>query len=120
MAYIFAMKIVRTKRYLKDLKRIRATEAEADAIDNAIAANPEVGDVIEGLRGIRKMRFALRKKGKSGGGRAIYFLMVAVEAEDEWVAVLLTAYAKNEQSDLTPAQRKAILALLEELENGDD
>lgn len=30
------MKIIRTKRYLKDLKRIRATEAEADAIDQAI------------------------------------------------------------------------------------
>lgn len=109
------MKIVRTKRYLKDLKRLRATEAEAAAIDNAIAANPEAGDVIEGLRGVRKMRFALRKKGKSGGGRAIYFLMVADE-----IALMITAYAKNEQSDLTPAQRKAILALLEELENGDD
>lgn len=106
------MKIVRTKRYLKDLKRIRATEAEADAIDRAIATTPEAGDVIEGLRGVRKIRFALRNKGKSGGGRAIYLLMVGDD-----LAILLTAYAKNEKSDLTPADRKAILSVLKEIED---
>ncbi len=109
------VRIVRTKRYLKDLKRIRATEAEAEAIDRMIAAHPEAGDVIEGLRGVRKIRFGLRNKGKSGGGRAIYYLMLAEE-----VALMLTAYAKNEQSDLTQAQRKAILAFLEEIEDGEN
>lgn len=107
------MKIVRTKRYLKDLKRIRATDAEADAIDQLITANPGDGDVIEGLGGVRKLRFKLRNKGKSGGGRAIYLLMIGDD-----LAILLTAYAKNEKSDLTPADRKAILAVLKEIENG--
>ncbi|MBN9044225.1 MAG: hypothetical protein J0H18_01000 [Rhizobiales bacterium] len=105
------MKIVRTKRYLKDLKRIGATNAEADAIDRMIAANPEAGDVIEGLKGMRKMRFGLRNRGKSGGGRAIYFLMVTDE-----IAVMIFAYTKNEQKDLTQAQRKAALKLLEEFD----
>lgn len=112
MAHIHPMKIVRTKRYLKDLKRIRATEVEADAIDQMIAANPEAGDVIEGLGGVRKIRFALRNKGKSGGGRAIYLLMIGDD-----LAVLLTAYAKNEKSDLTPADRKAIMSVLREIED---
>lgn len=112
MAHISLVKIVRTKRYLKDLKRIRVTAAEADAIDQAISNRPEVGDVIEGLRGVRKMRFGLRNKGKSGGGRAIYLLMVSDD-----LAILLTAYAKNEKSDLTSADRKAILAVLKEMED---
>ncbi|MBL3564308.1 hypothetical protein [Rhodovulum sulfidophilum] len=104
------MKIVRTKRYLKDLKRIRATEAEAEAVEQMIATNPEAGDVIQGLRGVRKIRFGLRNKGKSGGGRAIYFLMV-----NDDVAIMITAYMKKEQSDLTTTQRKAILKMLEDL-----
>lgn len=110
LAYILRMKIVRTHRYMKDLKRIGATLAEADSIDALVAANPEAGDVIKGLRGIRKIRFALGGRGKSGDGRAIYFLRLTDD-----VAILLTAYAKNEQTDLTPVQRKALLAVLEEL-----
>lgn len=104
------MKIVRTKRYLKDLKRIGATNAEADAIDRMIAINPTAGDVVQGLSGIRKIRFALRNRGKRGGGRAIYFLMLADDA-----ALMLTAYAKNEKADLSSEDRKALLALIKEL-----
>jgi hypothetical protein len=33
------------------------------------------------------------------------------------VALMLTAYAKNEKSDLSDADRRAILALLKELNN---
>lgn len=104
------MRIVRTKRYKKDLRRMRVTDAEADAIEIAIASQPEAGDVIEGLRGVRKIRFAMRNKGKRGGGRAIYLLMV-----NDDLSILLTAYAKNEKADLTPADRKAILSVLKEL-----
>ena len=50
-----------------------------------------------------------RGKGKRGGGRAIYVLMVS-----EDLAIMIMAYTKNEQSDLTQHQRKAILSLLEE------
>ena len=41
-----------------------------------IAQNPLSGDVIPGLQGIRKIRFAFGGRGKRGGGRAIYFLRV--------------------------------------------
>lgn len=108
------MEIIRTNRYLKDLKRLRVTKAEAEAIDEMIAAAPQSGDVIKGLEGIRKIRFGLRNKGKSGGGRTIYLLMVSDD-----VVVLLTAYAKNEKPDLTSADRKAILAVLKELKKDD-
>lgn len=109
------MQIVRTKRYLKDLKRIGATASEIAALERAIAYDPTIGDVIPGLKGIRKVRFGLGGKGKRGGGRAIYFLLLANDA-----AVMLTAYAKAVQEDLTPDQKRAILALLEELTDGED
>lgn len=104
------MKIVRTKRYLKDMKRIGASSSDIAALEHAIASNPTVGNVIQGLDGIRKMRFGLGNRGKRGGGRAIYFLMLSDDA-----ALMLTAYAKNEMADLSVADRKALLALVKEL-----
>jgi hypothetical protein len=34
------------------------------------------------------------------------------------LAIMLTAYAKNERENLSPEQKKAILAALKELNNG--
>ena len=97
----------------QDLRRLGASDEEVAALEQAIADDPTAGDVIPGLDGIRKIRFALGSKGKRGGGRAIYFLMVTDDA-----AVMLFAYAKNEQEDLTKEQRKAALAMLKEMRDG--
>jgi hypothetical protein len=82
-------------------------------LEAEIALNPQAGDVIPGLLGLRKIRFALGNKGKRGGGRAVYFLMVSDD-----VAVMIFAYAKSAQEDLTTEQRKAVLALLKEMTDG--
>lgn len=103
------MKLVRTRRYLKDLKRLGASVADVYALEHAIAADPSIGDVIPGLGGIRKVRFGIGNKGKRGGGRAIYFVIVADD-----MAIMLFAYAKNEQEDLTKEQRKAALEIMKE------
>lgn len=107
------MQIVRTNRYLKDMKRLGASAAEIARLEAEIAANPRAGDVIPGLSGLRKIRFALGGKGKRGGGRAIYFLMVSDD-----LAILVFAYAKAAQEDLTAEQRKAALALIREMTDG--
>lgn len=111
------MEIVRTRQYVKDLKRIGATEADQAKLEASLAANPQAGDVIQGLGGLRKVRFGLKGKGKgkSGGGRAIYLI---VSTQEDGTIAMLTAYAKNEQSDLTSEQRKALLAIMEDLTNG--
>jgi hypothetical protein len=71
------MKIVQTQRYLKDMKRLGASADDVDKLELEIANSPEAGDVIPGLEGVRKIRFSIGNKGKRGGGRAIYFLMVS-------------------------------------------
>lgn len=38
-----------------------------------IANNPEAGDLIPGMRGIRKVRWAASGHGKRGGARVVYF-----------------------------------------------
>ena len=66
---------------------------------NMIAAKPECGDVVPGGGGIRKVRFAIGGRGKSGGVRIIYYF------HNERVPVfLLAVFAKNDQSNLTKAE----------------
>jgi hypothetical protein len=82
----------------------RAFEAE-------IVQDPEIGRLVPGLGGVRKVRVALPGRGKRGGARFLYFVCVAQER-----VYVLTAYAKNVQSDLTPDQRRLILQILDDLE----
>ena len=107
------MQIVRTGLYLRQMKRLGASSTDMGRLEAEIAVNPQAGGVIPGLMGLRKIRFALGNKGKRGGGRAVYFLMVSDD-----VAVMIFAYAKSAQEDLTTEQRKAALALLKEMTDG--
>ena len=110
MAYLTDVRFIRTVRFLKDLKRIRATDAEVQAIEAAIASDPRAGDVVAGLGGARKLRFSLGGRGKRGGGRVVYVLFLGDD-----VAALLTAYAKSERSALSQDARREIRATIEGL-----
>ncbi len=96
------MDIVRTSLFERSLKKLGAS-----------AADPTVGDVIQGLGGARKVRFAMAGRGKSGGGRAIYVLVTRAG-----VAYLLLAYSKAEQAELSNAQRKVLAEIVKELTDG--
>lgn len=83
---------------------------DRDRLVSALAADPLAGEPIPGMGGIRKLRFAPEGRGKSGGFRVVYWL-----GPDTLPVLALLLYGKNEQSDVSPAQRKAILALVKEL-----
>jgi len=77
-----------------------------DALSNA----PEMGDVIPGTGGFRKLRWVdvRRGKGRRGGLRVVYYWF---DGRDQiW---LMTVYDKNEAVDLTPAQRKTLKEALD-------
>ena len=78
------------------------------ALEEALLENPQVGDVIEGTGGARKMRIQLEGRGKRGGGRVIY--LDVFEQENLY---LLFAYPKNVQENLLPDQKKAIRKMIE-------
>lgn len=71
--------------------------------------NPEAGEVIQETGGLRKMRFADRRrgKGKRGGLRVIYYWWGT--GMQFW---LYTLYDKDEMEDLTPKQRKVLKEML--------
>ncbi|SPF53400.1 Toxin HigB-2 [Candidatus Sulfopaludibacter sp. SbA4] len=98
-----------TGRYERSAKRLLTNEERAD-IQDAISANPELHPVVKGTGGVRKARYGRQGKGKSGGVRIIYYYWVS---DDE--VYLLFMYAKNEQADMSPSDRKAAKAFVEEL-----
>ena len=48
------------------------SEADRERIVQTIAAYPEVGDLMAGTGGYRKVRFARPGMGKRGGARVVY------------------------------------------------
>ena len=59
--------VVETPAFLSDARSLGMADVERLAIVTWIAANPAAGVVIEGTGGARKVRFAGKGKGKSGG-----------------------------------------------------
>lgn len=78
-------------------------------LQEALMKNPEAGDVIEGTGGLRKLRHSdpRRGKGKRGGLRVIYYWWVG--GLQFW---LFTLYDKDEMTDLSPAEKKALKGML--------
>jgi hypothetical protein len=72
-------------------------------LQNHLAANPELGDLMPGTGGFRKLRWAdrTRGKGRRGGLRIIYYYFWA--NQQIW---LMTLYDKDEASDPTPKEKK--------------
>jgi hypothetical protein len=86
------------------------TDEQYALLQGSPVARPDSGDLIRGSSGIRKLRWALPGRGKSGGVRVIYFWRVT-----EFQILMLTMYAKNEQANLTSAQVKKLAKLVEAL-----
>ncbi len=47
------------------------TAADVDTVTDMLAADPLCGDLIQGTGGVRKVRIAVKGKGKSGGVRVV-------------------------------------------------
>ena len=62
--------------------------------------------MIPGCDGLRKARSGLPGRGKRGGGRVIYYIVV-----NRTTILLLDLYAKNDQEDLTAEELKTLVTL---------
>lgn len=95
-------------------KHVAFSDDELRELQNEIMLNPEVGSVISGSGGLRKLRAGLDGRGKRGGARVIYYVRIS-----ESICYLLLAYPKNVQDNLSLSQAKQLRQLLEEvIKNG--
>ncbi len=97
-----------TAAFRKSWRAMGLNDDDCKKLEEILLANPQLGDVIEGTGGARKMRIRLEGRGKSGGGRVIY-----VDVYEKEKMYLLLAYPKNVQDDLTSEQTRQIRMMVE-------
>ena len=71
--YWDVLTFVETKLFTKRLREYLADD-EYRALQEALIANPQAGDIIRGSGGVRKLRWNVAGRGKRGGIRVIYYL----------------------------------------------
>ena len=70
--------------------------------------DPDIGDLIQGSGGLRKIRWKLTGRGKRGGVRVIYYWAVSVDQ-----IRMLYVYSKSDQENLTKDQLKVLRQIVE-------
>lgn len=91
----------------KMLKKGQLLQQDFNILEKELAENPEIGVIVPGTNGIRKVRLKSASGGKSGGFRVCYY---DVTRENE--IYLLMIYAKNQQENLTAEDKKEFKELV--------
>lgn len=83
-------------------------DAEYSRLQTALVLRPDLGDLIPGSGGLRKVRWSERGRGrgKRGGARVIYYWY-----ESGGLVYLLFGYSKTGRDDLTEEQKRALRKL---------
>jgi hypothetical protein len=98
--------LAETSEYIRLADKLLSEEERQDVRDY-LAEHPKAGDLMEGTGGVRKLRWSRGSRGKSGGVRVIYYF------HSETIPLyLLTMFAKNEQANLTKAERNELAELV--------
>jgi hypothetical protein len=105
MAKLFTF--IETEVFTKRIVKLVDDETYAD-LQAELVKEPTRGKVIQGTGGLRKIRMAARGKGKRGGARVIYYLVLTAET-----IYMIFVYDKGEADDLTADQKKKLKALAE-------
>lgn len=84
-------------------------ERQFASLQKLLILRPDVGAIIKGSGGLRKLRLpdVINNKGTRGGLRLIYYFHR--DKKQYW---LMTIYRKSEMADLTPQQIKTLKQIL--------
>ena len=99
MAGTVPITVIETPEFLSATRKLITDDDRALLVDY-LAYHPMAGDLIRGTGGVRKLRWGLEGRGKRGGARVVYFYH-----DMDMPLFALTAYAKNERSDLSQQDR---------------
>ena len=101
------MVIIETPIFTKRIQEL-ITDDEYRFLQTHLVNRPDVGKIIPGSGGLRKLRWSAGGHGKRGGIRSIYYWFVSQD-----IILLLYAYPKSDQDDLTPEQLKQLKKIVE-------
>jgi mRNA-degrading endonuclease RelE of RelBE toxin-antitoxin system len=106
------MLIIETPIFTKAIQSLMP-EDDYRQLQSALVIRPDMGDLIPGSGGLRKLRWRMPGRGKKGGVRIIYYWATSREE-----IRMLLAYAKAQKEDLTPQQLKGLRRIVETWNNG--
>ena len=101
------MQFVETPIFTADVAELLSDD-EYSELQKFMMQNPEYGDVIRSTGGLRKIRWSVGKRGKSGGVRVIYFYV-----DDAAQFRMLLIYKKGTKDDLTANEKKVLREIKE-------
>src|SRR3974377_552195 len=101
--------VAETKAFAEAIDTL-LSEEERNVVMTDIARTPDGGDLIPGAGGLRKRRIPLPGRGKRGGARVITLYLGV-----EFPVYAVFVFAKNERSDLSPMQKRALMSLVTEI-----
>ncbi len=102
------MIIIETSVFTRQVQKLLSDE-EYRHLQIELSNRPNMGVIIPGSGGLRKVRWGLRGRGKRGGVRVIYYWAV-----EQNRLLMLLIYPKNVRDDLSPAQLKMLKQIVKE------
>ena len=101
---------VQLPRFASRWAQLKLNDEDLRALERELMQHPEVGAVVSGTGGLRKVRFAppSRHAGKSGGFRVGYAYFKVAET-----IYLLAVFPKNEQANLSAAEKAEAREIIE-------
>ncbi len=94
------MEFIETPIFTKTITELLSDKEYSD-FQKYLIENPEIGDIVKGGSGIRKVRWNLANRGKRGSIRIIYYYKVVNNQ-----IFLLYVYTKKKKSDLSESEKK--------------
>lgn len=95
----------------KQWRNMGLNDSDLKILQEQLLENPQLGKVIKGTGKLRKMRFALPNRGKSGSSRVLYVDFVLAET-----IYLIFTYPKSEKDNLTDEERNNIKKMIDIIE----
>jgi hypothetical protein len=101
------MELIETPIFTKQIISLLPDE-EYKKLQHYLVCRPDAGTLIVGGGGLRKIRWSLPGRGKSGGVRTIYYW------DHQETIFMLFCFPKNEMENLTPKQLATLRSCLKE------
>ena len=95
----------------KKWEGVGLNDDEKVLLEDYIMENPDAAPVIEGTGGLRKLRWALPGRGKSGSIRVLYVDFVKHEK-----IYMVDLFAKNEKDNLSQGEKNKVKQVIHLLE----
>ena len=112
MKYIMIRTFIEVPLFTRRWKEIGLNDDDLRALQIMLLKDPKSGPVIEGTGGIRKVRFALENRGKSGSVRVCY-----TDFEEYEVTYLITEFTKSDQENLTNEEKNVLKKMVKALKD---